>query len=457
MSAAAPPAEILAGLQAAGLLDVRPPAAEEAIDETSPQAVVSPASEEEVASLLRYAAGRDLVLIPCGGGTALDLGAIPERVDVMVRLTKLDEVHYFDPGDLTLSVGAGMTVDAVQALLAEHKLFLPLDPMLPHRATIGGVLAANAGGPLKSGFGGAREFCIGIEFVTPEGRRAKAGGRVVKNVAGYDLMKLLIGSLGTLGVITAANFKVFPLPPQTATFQCGFADASAAIRFGKKVWASAVGSRVLCLEIISPRAQEYLCDGWDPRDPDHFAPVTPVQHHTAWTVSLRVGGSEAVLDRVRRELGGASSAVLAAGPELAWWRWVADFEAKLVHRHQNAMLIAISTPPSAGAEALAAAEQTALEHNLVFSAVGRIPAGSYLVGLAPLAVDPPSAMQYANMASALRARLSKETSAVVVRCPTEAKRHFDVWGSTPTDLSLMRAIRRAMDPRQILNRGRFLV
>ncbi|MBI2683683.1 MAG: FAD-binding oxidoreductase [Acidobacteriales bacterium] len=456
MSATATAVDIVSALRSvAG--DVQSAGPELSIDEIRPDAIVIPRSEDEVAKVLRFSAENGLALIPAGGMTKQGIGGVPDRADLVLSLRHLNKVHHYDPGDLTISVGAGMTLAGLQQVLAEHRLFLPLDPMLPGQATIGGVLAANAGGPLKSGYGGAREFCIGIGFATVDGKRAKGGGRVVKNVAGYDMMKLMIGSLGTLGVITAANFKVYPLPRQTATFQCEFKTAIEAAEFGRKVWASSLGSRLMCLEIISPRAQEYLNDGWDPRDPDHFSPAAPVKHHTAWTVSLRANGSDAVLGRFSKDLGGAISEELSGETEAAWWRWVSDFEVKLAHRHQNAMVIRVSVPQSQVADALSAAEKTAIEDNFVCSAVGRLPAGSLVVGLAPLAVDPPSAMQFANMASALRGRLSRDASAVVLRCPTEAKRHFDVWGTSPTDLGLMRAIRKTMDPGRVLNRGRFIV
>jgi glycolate oxidase FAD binding subunit len=137
-------------------------------------------------------------------------------------------VQHYDAGDLTFGAGAGMTISDVQKTLAANSQMLPLDPMQSDRATVGGVLASNAHGPMKSGFGGVRDCCIGVHFVTADGNIAKGGGRVVKNVAGYDLMKLMIGSFGTLGIITSANFKVFPAPMQTRTFVCAFSSVAEA-------------------------------------------------------------------------------------------------------------------------------------------------------------------------------------------------------------------------------------
>ena len=196
-----------------------------------PAAVVSPGSAEEVGAVLRLANERDLVVAPAGGLTKQQIGGVPERMDILLSTTRMNKVEQYDPGDLTIAVQAGMPFAEMQRQLGEHHQWVPCDaPSLEH-ATIGGLLATGAAGPLKSTFGHMRDFCIGVQFVTADGKVVKGGGRVVKNVAGYDLMKLLTGSYGSLAVITRANFKVFPRPRQTRTFICSFhfARGSAAI------------------------------------------------------------------------------------------------------------------------------------------------------------------------------------------------------------------------------------
>ena len=134
---------------------------------------------------------------------------------MLLYTSRLAEVEHYDPGDLTIGVGAGWTIAHLSAKVADDKLFFAGDPALPERATVGGLLATGLYGPHRHGYGGLRDYCIGVRFVTGDGRKAKGGGRVVKNVAGYDMMKLLIGSWGTLGIITSASFKLFPAPRQT--------------------------------------------------------------------------------------------------------------------------------------------------------------------------------------------------------------------------------------------------
>ncbi len=426
-----------------------------AIDGIMPGAVVSPANEKEVAAILQLACENDYCVVPQGGGTKQNIGAIPERIDILLRTDRLNKVLHYDAGDLTLSVGAGMTIAEVQAGLAKNSQFLPLDPNLPQQATIGGVLATNANGPMRSGFGSLRDYCIGINFVTGDGKIAKGGGKVVKNVAGYDLMKLMIGSMGTLGVITSANFKVFPLPKQTCTFILDFPDLASAMAQRDRIISSPLAP--MCMELVSPRAHEYLAGRSEVRDPDHYAPQRGMKRAENYSLIIRAGGSDAVLARYRKELGEAISREMSSADEAKLWQHLSDFEKAITTRHRNCMLMNMGVTTSAVRAAYEAAEQSAVEHNLLSACIGRAATGSLIFAFVPLGVDPPNAMQFANVASSLRSRLSKGSVAIVVRCPLETKERFDVWGSSANDADLMRGVREAMDPKRILNRGRFIV
>ncbi|HSE49387.1 MAG TPA: FAD-binding oxidoreductase [Terriglobales bacterium] len=458
MSAAAADTSVFSELAAivgeAHLIEDVPTLLRYDIQGTQPAIRVSPGSAEEVAAVLRKAAERRLAVAIAGGFTQQQVGDPPERAEFLLDTSRLSALIHYDPGDLTFGVGAGATLASVAAQLTQHHQFLPLDVAFAERATIGGLLATNASAPLRHGYGSLRDFCIGIHFVTGDGVVGKGGGRVVKNVAGFDLMKLMIGSFGTLAVITGASFKVFPGPRQTATYVARFASLTEAAAFRDRIVRSALTP--IRLEIISPRATEYIVPHGDPRDPDHYHPPAPVPaHETAWRLALTASGSDAVLARYRRELGDARE--LTGREEDEFWSGLRDFHANVATRHRNAMLMQLNLPPAGLAHALAGAEHAAVEQNCLCATLGRAGAGSLLVALIPLSVDPPSAMQYANAASAIRAALPHDGSAYVLQCPIEAKEHFDVWGSTPTDRSMMLAVKRAMDAGDILNRGRFLV
>jgi len=431
-----------------------------AIDGMAPAIAVSPATAQEAAQVVAFAAAQNLTIIPAGGFTAMSTGGIPERINILLRTTRLAGVTHYDPADLTIGVGAGCTLAALDAVLAEHGQFLPLDPPHPEHATVGGTLAAAVHGPLKHGYGGMRDFCVGIQFITGEGKLAKGGGRVVKNVAGYDLMKLMIGSYGSLGVIVEANFKVFPRQVRgnrVRTFVLEFTSLSGAVHFRNFMRSSHLTP--MCLELVSPRAQEYLTkEAPAPRDPDDYAPAAPGGPPSArWRILLRAAGSETVLGRYRKEMGINLSAELSGEEEANTWKYVSNFEAAILERHRNAMFARMNVSPAEVEAAIGAAEQAGVDNNLLVAVVGRAGLGALVLAFIPLSVDPPSAMQYANTISALRSALSQDSAVVVTRCPQEAKWHFNVWGSTPTDLESMRAVKRALDPKGILNRGRFLV
>jgi glycolate oxidase FAD binding subunit len=426
-----------------------------AVEEVAPAVAVAPGSAEEVAAVLRFASGHELTVVPAGGFARQGIGGVPERVDVVLETRRLTKLEHYDPGDLTLGAGAGMTLAALDEKLAAQQQFLPIESPHAEVETLGGLLATAASTPLRHGYGGLRDYCIGVHFVTGDGRIAKGGGRVVKNVAGYDLMKLLIGSFGTLGVIVSANFKVFPRPRQTATFACDFASAAEALAFRDRLLRSALS--LICLELVSPRAEEYLREGPPSRNVDDLRPAAPVKLEAgAWRVLVRAAGSDAVLARYRRDLGDAVSQELAGDTEAAFWRQLLRFEDAVLKRHRNAMMVNVSLPLSAVAGALTAAER-ALDNNFLPAAVGRFGAGSLVLAFLPLLVDPPSAMQYVAAVSAFRGTLPRDASAVVTQCPREAKLHFDVWGTSPTDRESMRAVKRALDPAGVLNRERFVV
>jgi glycolate oxidase FAD binding subunit len=421
-----------------------------------PAVSVAPASAEEIVALLRLANSRGLVVAPAGRFTKQQNGGIPERIDVLLRTHRLNQIKHYDAGDLTIGVGAGLCLSDMQNALAEHGQWIPYDPPHAKIASMGGLLATAAFGPLKSGSGGLRDFCIGIQFVTAEGIMAKAGGNVVKNVAGYDLMKLLIGSYGSLAVITGANFKVFPRPSQTRTFVCSFPSLPPALAFRDRVQRSALWP--MCLELISARALEYLCEPPVAHDPDDYAPAGPVRSPgNEWQIVVRCSGSDNVLARCRRELGSDVVRELEGPPEAQFWSWVSQFESSLLQRHRNAMIVYTHATIQDVEAAARAVERAASDYNFLPAMLGRAATGTLIMGFVPLPVDPPAAMQYANCASAFRALLPQSSSAIVMSCPKEAKAYFDVWGSTPTDLELMRGVKQALDPGRILNRGRFLV
>ena len=184
------------------------------IDHTTarPVGTVTPESREELAEIMALASAEQWRLMPMGHGTKLGWGRSRSPVDLVVRCDSLNQVVERDAGDLTISVEAGMTLAMLQRELASHDQFLPVDPSYPESATLGGIVATADSGSLRQGYGGVRDMLLGIEFVRHDGQRSRAGGKVVKNVAGYDLMKLFTGAYGTLGLISRLTWRVYPIP-----------------------------------------------------------------------------------------------------------------------------------------------------------------------------------------------------------------------------------------------------
>jgi glycolate oxidase FAD binding subunit len=203
------------------------------VEGRTPDAAAFPGSVEEVSSVIALAAETELPVVPWGGGTAASVGMPSARAGLVLGLRRLNRILEHEPGDLTVTVEAGLTVGQLQAALRARGQWLSLDPADAERATVGGVLATDASGPRRHLYGTARDLLIGVTVVTAEGTVVKGGGKVVKNVAGYDLPKLFIGSYGTLGVIVEATFKLRPLPDAERLMGVGFdrlKDAGAAVR-----------------------------------------------------------------------------------------------------------------------------------------------------------------------------------------------------------------------------------
>jgi glycolate oxidase FAD binding subunit len=393
-----------------------------AIDGVKPSLVVTPGSVEEVAAILAYAHERDLVVTPAGGFVHQEIGNSPQPIDILLRMERLNAIEHYDPGDLTIGVGAGATIGEIDSMLRDQRQLLPIDIAHSDRATIGGAMAVAANGPLKHFYGGVREFCLGVRYVTADGKIAKAGARVVKNVAGFDVMKLLIGSYGSLAVIASASFKLFPAPSVTRTFVCQFGSPDEAIAFRDKVGNSPLSP--MCLEILSPRAYDT----------------------NSWTIAVRAGGSERVLARYATELGSGVTRTLDNFNEHEFWIHLQQLG------HDAPVLLTVSVAPSDVAAAIANAQRLASDHQIGFTAWGRVSIGSLL-----FALDGGMAENYLTVVDSLRRTLPRDASAVVTRCPAALKSAINVWGTSPSHLDSMLAVKRALNPKDTLNRGRFLL
>src|SRR5215203_3452263 len=264
------------------------------VDGVAAPSFLVPGDAQETAAFLAEAAALGRAVSPVGGGTALNLGNPPERLDCVLSTERLAGIIDYEPTDLVMSVGAGARFGDVQAVLAEHGQRLPLDPPGGADATIGGLIATGRWGPLRYSAGTLRDLLIGISVAHPSGTVSKAGGMVVKNVSGYDMPRLYLGSLGTLGIVVSANFKVLPRPRAEATVVVPYDDLTAAM--------TAAGQLRSGREPIGALEVAFL--------------------EGAWHLAARVEGREETVESVAGRIGAIASgdATSLEGPESAnWW------------------------------------------------------------------------------------------------------------------------------------------
>jgi glycolate oxidase FAD binding subunit len=398
------------------------------IDGVSAQRRIAATSADDLAEAVHAADQAGQAVAPVGGGTQLALGMPPTRLDVVVETTGLDRVVEYEPADLTITVEAGIRFSGLQSLLAEQGQFLALDPPAEAGATLGGLIATNASGPLRFGYGTARDLVIGSRVVNADGTLTRAGGRVVKNVAGYDLNKLYIGSLGTLGIIVELSLKLAPIPPASASVIAQFSDLDGV----RGVLNAVVHSP------LSPLAVELLGPG--------ASKAAGLPH--AKLVVFRVGGYPQAVERQVRDLSellGQHAGTLVEAPESAWEDLASSRAAALM----RAIVLKAAAPISASTALLTILENRLLGLDpLVWSHAGS--------GIAFAACNaPPDARMLLEVRREVVA-LGSNASLVIQRCPSPEKRSLDVWGDPGSSLVLMRALKNKLDPRNTLNPGRYV-
>jgi FAD/FMN-containing dehydrogenase len=477
------------------------------IDGAAPRACVTASSAEQAADILRLAAEENLAVVPVGSGAQLGYGMPPARYDVALRVGLADVISY-DPGDLTLSVGAGMSLGALNLRLAEHSQFLPLDSFAGNFATVGGALATNSTGPLRHAFGTARDFLLGLEFISGEGVRAKSGSRVVKSVSGYDIHKLMVGSLGTLGVISSANFRTFPRPPARATFRIRLRDAAGAFALIRAVALSQLQPRAL--DIVSPElachlkhhdaaADALAVPEFDWEDARAYVGAEKAEKYRQqteevarqaramvksgqrgplfspkeWTVLVLAAGNERVVERHCRELeamaeragaSGFSEAQPVTGEEskisvhgCEEWRWLRTFPDVLRQASPAVTLLKVTAMPSQLETLLGSLRARAEAFEFASTALVRA-AGIIYFALLPPRADERTLADLAELVEACHtAETLKAGATVVEMCPATLKQRVNVWGPPREDIELMRRIKQEFDPRGILSPGRFVV
>ncbi len=418
-----------------------------AVDGVQPSAAVRPGAANEVAELVKLAVAEKLAVIPMGERTKLNIGMPPARYDLAIDMTRLDRVISYDPGDLTLSVEAGIPLAKLAATLAEHKQFLPLEVPFHERATIGGTLASGVDSPLRQMYGTARDFVLGMEFVTGDGALAKSGGRVVKNVSGYDLHKLMLGAIGSLGVMTRINFKTFPLPAELRGWLAGFTRAEDAFAFAQTIRKSPLAPRTL--EIFDMPAAAIL---------DAQIPVG----RTEWNVAISAAGNGRVLERIAGDLQNLSRNANAAAFHALDSSAVAslltanrEFPALTANKFTDCVIAKITTLATQMAETVQLLKSIAAERGLPCAVLAR-GVGVIYFALLLTERDATTMERVTQCAREIVSVAGKNNRGMILRSPLELKREMSVWGAPREDFPLMQRVKQAFDPHGIFAPGRFV-
>jgi len=379
-----------------------------------------PADAAGVAAKLKWANDEGLAVSVHGAGTKQSWSARAGRTDVVLSTLGLNAPADHVPGDLVATVSAGTSLDAVNDVLRRERQWLPLDPACSNRATIGGIISTNDSGPRRHRFGTPRDLIIGIEIALADGRIARAGGRVVKNVAGYDLSKLLCGSLGSLAVVTSATFKLAPLPPVSATLVASLPDARSA-----GALAVALGGSTLTpstVELQSPPHRLLIRFETSPR---------ATERQVAAATSLCATH-------------GAATEVLTGQAEADAW---------IAHERRMAddagTIVKLATLATDVAGMLSRVETLTAEHGIGYTAAGRAALGVIFVSLVG---DPGS--HDAIVSELRREAAARRGSAVLLAAPPGLKERLGAWGPNSDAVPIMRAVKARFDPRGTLNPGR---
>jgi glycolate dehydrogenase FAD-binding subunit len=399
-----------------GLSHIREARPDELIAGIPAEMVAEPGNIEEAAAILRRCSQARVTIVPRGGGSKLGWGNAPRSANLILSLQRLNRVLEHAHSDLTATVEAGCTVQDFQRTLGTHEQRLALDALWPARATIGGMLATNDSGSLRVRFGALRDSIIGATIVLADGTIAKSGGKVVKNVAGYDLQKLITGSFGTLGIITQATFRLYPLPQVSRTFSITFASAESANQLALKLFDSQ----------LAYTGVQLRSEG--------------LQFH----VDVRLEGTTEGVYAQTRQLEASNSSFQAADDGI----WRAREE---VFADEESSVLKISVLPSQLGWMCDLITSTCHTKEIRWSYVAQ----AFGIGFLKLAT--PNESMLLHIIHSLRTTVeSKRGSVVILQSSPALRSKIDAWGTVPDSLALMQRVKERFDPAGILNPGRFV-
>jgi glycolate oxidase FAD binding subunit len=394
----------------------------DAIAGVQPQLVIEPANDLQLASALRQANDAGLSIIPRGGGTKLAWGNLPQRAGIVLSTAQLNKIIDHPWADLTVTVEAGVTIGDLQSVLARHNQRLAIDVLWPKSATIGGILSTNDSGVLRLRFGALRDLIIGATIALPDGTLASSGGRVVKNVAGYDLPKLVTGAFGTLGVITRAVFRLHPLPQSARTFTFLAHDATDAQRLILAIQDSHLAHAAL---------QARFIDGAQPQ-------LDILFEATDAGIAAQAAKLKSLI---------APAPITDSDPPV--WNARQEIHSTALRQESPCATAKISLLPSQIAQTIESVVSLARTHQLRANSVMQA------TGLGCVLLEGEPSQIHAALQS-LRKQLETFGGSLFLAHAPASMPSMDAWGNFGDTVPLMRAIKHQLDPKHTINPGRML-
>jgi len=422
------------------------------MDGKKPKVVVSPKTINEISKVIAYANQQHLFIIPRGNGTKMGMGGIPKKMDIILSTDRLNRITDSDCENLTLSAEGGITLSEVQKSLAKvgKGYFLPLDPPFTDKATLGGIVATNSSGPKRLLYGTARDLIIGTKAVFPNGDIVVSGGKTVKNVSGYDMCKLLIGSYGTLGILCEMTFKLLPLPGKESTLSLSFARLEEADGFARQVRSSQlIPSSIEILNAIAVQKMKY--------------PVS-MPPNGNYLVAIGLDGVAESIDRQISEMsemskkhGVLEAVTLDSEKHQAFWIAIRDFSKGLTEKCPNLISLKSNFLISKSGEMLGSYEKITSEFGMDCAFICHSGNGilySYILAEKNLRSKIESFVELIGKLTS--EAVKNEGNLVVESSPLLIKKKVDVWGQSRSDYLVVRRLKEQIDPAGILNIGRFV-
>jgi glycolate oxidase FAD binding subunit len=378
--------------------------------------VLTPRTPEALAEMLANADAKKSTISLCGKDTKRKMAGPVAPADVSISTCNLTRVLQYEPQDLTISVEAGITYCVLARMLAENRQMIPLDPPFSAGATMGGILAANSSGPRRRLYGTARDLVIGMKFATLEGKLIQSGGMVVKNVAGLDMGKLMIGSFGTLAALAVVNFKLLPMPEIERTFLLGYADLAGAMAARDRMLASVL--QPSAIDLLNPAAAGEFGEG-------------------RYVLAIQVSGNAAAIGRYQFEISSLGDwAELDGTGQERFWEYVREYPARFLEDHADGAAVRVSCTLKELGRVLDSMNAPAIARAGTGVSYGYFnhykAAADWMAKAAKLGFRP--VMEYA---------------------PEAQKGKLELWPSAAGgEMELMQRVKHMFDPNRLLNRGR---